>query len=246
MIREEEPPRPSQRISTLRGEAIATVTQHRGADLRRLGQLLRGDLDWIVMKALEKDRTRRYDSASALAADVQRYLADEPVQARPPTLAHRAAKWTRRHRPLVWSVTAVVAIAAVLGGAVFWNGYRRAVQLERDGGEHLAAAGAFLRSGNYTAADRELADARGHLEAAGYGAGPLAEEVTVLTAAIAAKTQAIEQFERFQNLRHRVHSEMYAVDRTILDQAQEHCRTALDLFGASRPSRGNRRRVFRT
>ena len=100
------------------GEALATVTQHRGADLRRLGQLLRGDLDWIVMKALEKDRTRRYESASALAADVQRYLADEPVQARPPTLAHRAAKWTRRHRPLVWAAAApAFAVVAVLAAS---------------------------------------------------------------------------------------------------------------------------------
>ena len=70
---------------------------------RKLSQQLHGDLDWIVMKALEKERTRRYESVSALAADVQRYLDDETVQARPPSLAHHAAKWIRRHRPLVWS-----------------------------------------------------------------------------------------------------------------------------------------------
>ena len=88
-----------------RGEAIVDHLRRIAAwTPRKLSQLLRGDLDWIVMKALEKDRTRRYESASALAADVQRYLADEPVQARPPSLAHHAAKWVRRHRPLVWSV----------------------------------------------------------------------------------------------------------------------------------------------
>ncbi len=113
VIREEEPPRPSHRVSTLGAEAISTITAHRGVDARRLGRLLRGDLDWIVMKALEKDRTRRYESASALAADVERYLADEPIEARPPTLADRAAKWARRHRPLVWSAVRVSRVAVV-------------------------------------------------------------------------------------------------------------------------------------
>ena len=88
---------------------------------RKLSQQLRGDLDWIVMKALDKDRDRRYESASALATDVQRYLDDEPVQARPPTLAHHAAKWVRRHRPLVWAAAATLLIAIVgsLGSAFF-------------------------------------------------------------------------------------------------------------------------------
>ena len=111
VIREEEPPRPSHRLSTLDAEAISTITAHRGVDARRLGSILRGDLDWIVMKALEKDRSRRYESASALAADIERYLANEPVEARPPRLADHAAKWARRHRPVVWSAVAVFTIA---------------------------------------------------------------------------------------------------------------------------------------
>ena len=227
LIREEEPLRPSTRIGTLGGEALSTVTQHRGVDVRRLGQLLRGDLDWIVMKALEKDRTRRYQTASALAADVQRYLADEPVQARPPTLAHHAAKWVRRHRPLVWSAAAVIAIAAVAGGALFWTGYRRAAQLERMPGSTWRRPTAFLHAADYAAADRELANVRGHFEAAGYRQGPLQEKMAELAQPLA----AIKRFEEFQTLRQRIHSEMYALDRDILDQAQEHCRTALDLFG---------------
>ena len=68
------------------------------------------------MKAMDKDRDRRYESVSALATDVQRYLDDEPVQARPPSLAHHAAKWVRRHRPLVWSTAAVLAMATLAGG----------------------------------------------------------------------------------------------------------------------------------
>jgi serine/threonine protein kinase len=78
IIREEEPPRPSTRLSTL-GQAAITVSARRKSDPKRLSQLCRGELDWIVMKALEKDRNRRYESASAFAADVQRSLHDEPV-----------------------------------------------------------------------------------------------------------------------------------------------------------------------
>jgi serine/threonine protein kinase len=85
VIREEEPPPPSHRLSTLNAAVISTITAHRGVDARHLGNLLRGDLDWIVMKALEKDRTRRYQTANDFARDIQRYLADEPVEARRPT-----------------------------------------------------------------------------------------------------------------------------------------------------------------
>src|SRR5262249_60636039 len=84
IIREEEPPRPSTRISTL-GQEAATVSAIRQSDPKRLRQLVRGELDWIVMKALEKDRARRYETASAFAADVQCYLKDEPVEAGPPS-----------------------------------------------------------------------------------------------------------------------------------------------------------------
>src|SRR5262249_46980232 len=80
IIREEEPPRPSLRLSTL-GEQLTIVARDRHCDPVRLGQILRGELDWIVMKALEKDRTRRYETANGLARDIQRYLADEPVEA---------------------------------------------------------------------------------------------------------------------------------------------------------------------
>src|SRR5262245_46368101 len=81
IIREEEPPRPSQRVSTLTAQAISTASQQRSLDERQLTRAVCGELDWIVMKSLEKDRNRRYESASAFAADVQRYLKDEPVHA---------------------------------------------------------------------------------------------------------------------------------------------------------------------
>src|SRR5205085_10855834 len=83
LIREEEPPKPSARLSTLNAQAGSTLSAQRQTNPQQLCLLLRGELDWIVMKALEKDRNRRYDSAAALAADVQCYLTDEPVRACP-------------------------------------------------------------------------------------------------------------------------------------------------------------------
>jgi len=108
MIREEEPAIPSRRLSTLAAECQSTVSERRGVDGRRLGRLLRGELDWVVMRALEKDRNRRYESAGALAADVQRYLADEPVEACPPSTWYRVRKAARRNRR-VWATVTVVA-----------------------------------------------------------------------------------------------------------------------------------------
>jgi tetratricopeptide (TPR) repeat protein len=200
--------------------------------LRQLNRSIPRDLETIVLKAMSKESQARYATAQALADDLERFLADQPVRARRASLAHRAAKWVRRHRPLVWSVTAVLAIAAVAGGAMLWSSASRTLQLERDAGEHLAAAEAFLRAADYPRAERELADLRGHFEAAGCGQGPLSEKMTALAKQLSAANRAIERFKQFQTLRQRIHSEMYAVDRAILDQAQEHCRSALDLFGA--------------
>ena len=108
MVRDREPHKPSTRLGTL-GAAAADTASLRRADVRGLQTALRGDLDWIVMRCLEKDRTRRYQSASDLAADVERHLADEPVVAGPPSARYRVGKFARRHR------TGVVAGAALLG-----------------------------------------------------------------------------------------------------------------------------------
>src|SRR5262249_20513781 len=94
---------------------------HRQADPKRLSQLLRGELDWIVLKALEKDRSRRYESASAFAADVERDLQDEPVQACPPSAGYRLRKLARRNRAALGTV-AVVAAALMSGtGISIWQ-----------------------------------------------------------------------------------------------------------------------------
>jgi serine/threonine protein kinase/Tol biopolymer transport system component len=111
VIRETEPPRPSARLSTM-GEAAQEVARHRRSDVRTLVRLLRGDLEWITMKALEKDRTRRYASASDFAADIGRHLASEPVAAGPPSLTYRLRKAVRRNRGKLAAVAAAFAALA--------------------------------------------------------------------------------------------------------------------------------------
>jgi non-specific serine/threonine protein kinase/serine/threonine-protein kinase len=112
-IREEEPPRPSTRLGTL-AERASDVAEKRDTDAASLVRELRSDLDWIVIKALEKDRTRRYPSASGLSADIGRYLRHEPVQACPPSTAYRLQKFVRRHK-LGVAASAIVAAALVVG-----------------------------------------------------------------------------------------------------------------------------------
>jgi serine/threonine protein kinase/Flp pilus assembly protein TadD len=121
MIREEEPPRPSTRLSDS-GEALASISANRQTEPARLTKLVRGELDWIVMRALEKDRNRRYETANGFAQDVQNYLADEPVLACPPTAWYRFRKFVRRNKPAVGTAAAVfLAGLVVLAGAVWHN-----------------------------------------------------------------------------------------------------------------------------
>jgi tetratricopeptide (TPR) repeat protein len=123
MIKEEEPPRPSTRLSDS-GQALASISANRHTEPAKLTRLMRGELDWIVMKTLEKDRNRRYDTASGLAADVQRYLNDEPVLACPPNAAYRFRKFARRNR-VALNTAALVCAALVLGTAASaWQAVR--------------------------------------------------------------------------------------------------------------------------
>jgi non-specific serine/threonine protein kinase/serine/threonine-protein kinase len=112
-IREDEPSKPSTKVSTL-GEATSRAAERRRTDPRTLRRLLKGDLDWITMKALEKDRTRRYGSPAELAADIERHLRHEPVLAGPPGVAYRTQKFLRRHR--VGVAVGAALLAALLMG----------------------------------------------------------------------------------------------------------------------------------
>lgn len=115
-LREKEPPRPSARLKALSPEELAQVARCRNSDPLRLAALYRGDLDWIVMKALEKDRRRRYETSNGLAVDIQRHLGNEPVMARPPSRVYRFQKLVRRNRG-VFAAVGAVAITLIAGMA---------------------------------------------------------------------------------------------------------------------------------
>jgi hypothetical protein len=175
VIRESDPPRPSSRLTD--GEANPDeVAAVRRTDVDRLMRDLKGDLDWIVLKALEKDRRRRYPTASALAADVDRYLADKPLEARPPSAVYRIGKFVRRYRGAVAAVAALV-IVLVAGLSMTLIQFVRAegalaeAELEReqakrertDADKHRRAAEAATieASARRNDAERATADANG-------------------------------------------------------------------------------------
>lgn len=112
VVREEDPPHPSTKIST--ADALPTLSANRATEPKKLASLLRNELDWIVMKSLEKDRTRRYETANGFAADVLRYLSGEPVAAHPPSVAYRFRKFVRRHQGQVVAAS-IVLLTLVLG-----------------------------------------------------------------------------------------------------------------------------------
>ncbi len=124
IIREEEPPRPSARISMFKADLATTIGERHRTDTRRLLQSVHGELDWIVMKCLEKDRNRRYESASALADDVQRHLVDEPVEACPPSAIYRLRKMTRRYKGTMAAVVTVAVILVVSSAFSTWQAVR--------------------------------------------------------------------------------------------------------------------------
>jgi eukaryotic-like serine/threonine-protein kinase len=123
LIKEEEPPRPSTRLSDS-GEALVSISAQRQTEPAKLMKLMRGELDWIVMKCLEKDRDRRYETANGFAADLMRYLNDEPVKACPPSALYRVRKFSRRNKR-IFATAGVVMVALVLGTAISaWQAIR--------------------------------------------------------------------------------------------------------------------------
>jgi WD40 repeat protein len=180
VIREQDPPKPSSRVTTA-AETANEVAERRHTKPPRLAQQLRGDLDWITLKALEKDRARRYPSASEFAADIERYLADEPVTARPPSARYRLEKAIRRHRVAVAAGAAVFAallLGLVVAITLYVQAHRARVEADRQAGiartnarrAEASAAEADLQRGvaqqqtrlaesNYTRAETERQDA---------------------------------------------------------------------------------------
>ncbi|MGA2247563.1 MAG: protein kinase, partial [Verrucomicrobiota bacterium] len=160
IIREEEPPRPSTKLSALAQDELTSTAKRRQANPPRLMHLVRGDLDWIVMKTLEKDRTRRYRTASDLAEDIGRHLKDEPITAKPPDFLYRWQKFVRRRKPAVLSLLAIVllaALGALLLKAIWPGRLVSADQLLREANNYLAH---YDQEGNITKALDDLADAK--------------------------------------------------------------------------------------
>jgi serine/threonine protein kinase/tetratricopeptide (TPR) repeat protein len=137
-IKEEEPPKPSTRLSAST-ETLPSIAAQRHTEPARLARMVRGELDWIVMKCLEKDRTRRYDTANGLAADLRRHLGHEPVEAGPPSAWYRLRKFGRRNR-VALATAAVVSIALVAGTAVSTWEAIRATRAEREADRRGAEA----------------------------------------------------------------------------------------------------------
>ena len=138
-IREHEPPKPSTRLSTFTQAQRTKIAQQRGITPDKLARLIDRELDWIVMRAIDKDRSRRYETASSLAADVARYLVNEPVAAGPPTMGYRVKKFVARNRVAAFTTTAI-GVALVAGALLSTIGLVQARRAERETAAEREAA----------------------------------------------------------------------------------------------------------
>ncbi|MBN1851792.1 MAG: protein kinase [Pirellulales bacterium] len=140
IIREEEPPKPSLRLSS--SESLPSIAAKRHIEPKKLSTLVRGELDWIVMKALEKDRTRRYETANGFANDINRYLTDEAVMACPPSVAYRLRKFARRNTATIVTASAI-ALALILGlVGTSWQWVQATRAREKESVQRIAATAA--------------------------------------------------------------------------------------------------------
>ena len=201
MVREVEPPRPSTKLST--AEALPNIAANRSIEPARLAKLLQGELDWVVMKALEKNRTRRYGTANGFARDILRYLADEVVEARPPTQGYRLRKFVRRHKQQVIAAS-LILLALLAGIAGTTVGLLRARE-QRNLAEHrfqqLTVANAKTET-ERTRAEQNFATARAVILDLGTRINQIETGQTNPRLADVARKEALdkarEQFEKFR------------------------------------------------
>jgi tetratricopeptide (TPR) repeat protein len=185
LIREEEPPKPSARLSTT--DEMPSVAANRGLEPKKLSGVVRGELDWMVMKCLEKDRNRRYETANGLAMDVQRYLADEPVQACPPSATYRLRKFARRNKVGLAIAGMILFFLVLLAGGIGWVARDQAARLvatEQLVGETLYQATELLKQGKLPEAHAAVRKAEGLLAGSG-GSEALRQRVRELQADVA-------------------------------------------------------------
>jgi len=147
-IREKMPAMPSTRVSTIRSEGLTALAGNRSIDTTSLKRQLQGDLDWIVMKALEKDRTRRYETAGEFARDIRRFLNTEPVSASPPSKTYLLRKFVQRHRSLVFSGLLILAVlvGSLIAAAFLWQRAERQAEVARSQAEKADSVTHFLET----------------------------------------------------------------------------------------------------
>jgi serine/threonine protein kinase/tetratricopeptide (TPR) repeat protein len=199
IIREDEPPRPSARLSRL-GDTITTISANRKADPRHLNRAVRGELDWIVMKSLEKDRRRRYETPNDFAADVMRYLTDRPVEACPPSSWYRLQKFvSRNRRGLATSVLLAVGVLTVAGvlGALSLQNAGRIRRFTQDVRQALEGARTAVEAGDLSLAGQRAAEAQGRIGADGATVPSLAREVDSVRRGVEARKADDTRFRQF-------------------------------------------------
>jgi dienelactone hydrolase len=186
IIREQDPKTPSTRLSGLASEDCTRIAQCRRVDTGELRRTLRGDLEWIVMKCLEKDRQRRYETAQALATDIDHHLTDTPITASPPSVLYRFRKLVRRKKAVFAGVAAMIAAICVVGLLAMWLSHRQArIQWARE--EFLPKIEQLIEGGwgNYLEAYKTAMEARKYLPRD----ARLAEALSKITVTISVRTE---------------------------------------------------------
>ena len=202
IIREVDPPNPSQRISTLNAEARTTVSERRGIYKRKSSHSVDSELDWIVMKTLEKNRARRYQSPSSLATDIGRYLRDEPIEARPPSFLYFIRKYTHRHRSAigiaVLSATLLITVMIFLG-VYFVQESRGRFSREASVSEALSAARLWINEQKLDEAEKRVAQAQAVLNSGTVDSG-LVDATSQLVQEIEERRAGQNRLARFLQL----------------------------------------------
>jgi serine/threonine protein kinase len=221
-IAQEEPEKPSTRLSTL-GRELAVIAQRRNTDTSVLSRLIRGDLDWIVLKSIEKDRRRRYDSPGDLAADIRRHLADEAVIATPPSTIYKLRKFARRNKALVTAGLAIGAMLLLTAGFSTWQAIRatRSEAAARKEAETSQAMLEFLRDDLLSVAD----------PFAGAAERPRGRNLTLLTAVDLAARNVGERFQSQPQVEAGIRVTLWQIYFALgeMDKAETNVNRALEL-----------------
>ena len=212
--------------STDRHQLMRQIVEDDPPKPRQLNPAIPRDLETIVLKAIAKEPRSRYATAEELAKDLHRFLTDVPIRARRPSMAERAKKWARRHRVLVRAGLAILVVAGGVLGAFSRSQYQRQTVVR----QQLAIAHALAETRDYAAAERGLAEARARLEALSWQPMSLKTQVVALSQELGAKTQAQERLSQFQELRQRVHANVYTTTPDAVSKSRDICQQALALY----------------